>query len=145
FFYRQMPQLIEKGYLYIAQPPLYRAAKGKSQRYLKDDRALEDYLITAGLDGAILKLADGQQLASADLRRVVDHAAQAKHLMLPVIRKVGSAPVVEQAAIMGALNPQTASDPTIAEAIAKRLDALSPLSERGWTGLSDQDGGLAFK
>ena len=144
FFYRQMPQLIEKGYLYIAQPPLYRAAKGKSQRYLKDDRALEDYLITAGLDGAILKLADGQQLAAADLRRVVDHAAQAKHLMQPVIRKVGSAAVVEQAAIMGALNPQTASDPTIAQAIARRLDDLSPLSERGWTGLSDQDGGLAF-
>ncbi|HVO04508.1 MAG TPA: DNA topoisomerase (ATP-hydrolyzing) subunit B [Candidatus Cybelea sp.] len=145
FFYRQMPEIIEKGYLYIAQPPLYRAVKGKSQRYLKDNRALEDYLITAGLEGAVLRLASGQQLAHADLRRVVDLAAQASHLMQPVIRKVGSSAVVEQAAIMGALNPQAATDPAVAEAIAKRLDAITPADERGWTGLADQDGGLAFQ
>jgi DNA gyrase subunit B len=140
-----MPDIIEKGYLYIAQPPLYRAVKGKSQRYLKDDRALEDYLIAAGLDGAVLQLASGQQLGHADLRRVVDMAAQAAHLMQPVIRKVGSSAVVEQASIMGALNPQAAKDPAVAEAIAKRLDAISPPEERGWTGLADQDGGLGFQ
>jgi DNA gyrase subunit B len=145
FFYRQMPEIIEKGYLYIAQPPLYRAVKGKSQRYLKNERALEDYLITAGLDGAVLQLGNGQQLASADLRRVVDMAAQAAHLMQPVIRKVGSSAVVEQAAIMGALNPQAARDPALADAIAKRLDSISPPGEQGWTGLADQDGGLGFQ
>ncbi|HVM85774.1 MAG TPA: DNA topoisomerase (ATP-hydrolyzing) subunit B, partial [Candidatus Binatia bacterium] len=145
FFYRQMPDIIEKGYLYIAQPPLYRAVKGKSQRYLKNERALEDYLITAGLEGAVLHLASGQQLALADLRRVVDLAAQASHLMQPVIRKVGSSAVVEQAAIVGALNPKSATDPAIADAIAKRLDAISPAEERGWTGLADQDGGLGFQ
>jgi len=145
FFYRQMPEIIEKGYLYIAQPPLYRAVKGKSQRYLKNERALEDYLITAGLEGAVLQLGNGQQLAHADLRRVVDMAAQAVHLMQPVIRKVGSGAVVEQAAIMGALNPKSAMDPAVADAIAKRLDSISAPEERGWKGLADQDGGLAFQ
>jgi DNA gyrase subunit B len=145
FFYRQMPEIIEKGYLYIAQPPLYRAVKGKSQRYLKNDSALEDYLITGGLDGAVLQLANGQQLGHSDLRRVVDMAAQASHLMQPVVRKVGSGAVVEQASIMGALNPKSAKDPAIADAIAKRLDAISPPGEQGWKGLADQDGGLAFQ
>jgi DNA gyrase subunit B len=140
-----MPALIENGYLYIAQPPLYRAARGKSERYLKDDRAMEDYLIGNGLEDAVLRLANGSQIAGADLRRLVDLAAQARGLMQPVIRKVGSADVVEQAAIAGALNPPAASDPNIAAAIAKRLDTLSPAHERGWTGLADQDGGLAFQ
>ncbi len=145
FFYRQMPQLLEKGYLYIAQPPLYRAARGKSERYLKDDRALEDYLITGGLEDAVLRLESGAQIAGSDLRRLVDLAAQARALMQPIIRKVGSVDVVEQSAIAGALNPQAASDPNIAQLIARRLDALSPANERGWTGLADQDGGLAFQ
>jgi DNA gyrase subunit B len=145
FFYRQMPQLIEKGYLYIAQPPLYRAARAKSETYLKDDRALEEFLINLGLDGAVLRLGGGARIAGADLRRVVDQATGALHLMEPLIRKVGSADVVEQAAILGALNPQSAADPLVAAAIAKRLDDLAPEAERGWTGVADQDGGLAFK
>ena len=65
FFYRQMPELIEKGYLYIAQPPLYRAKKGSSERYLKDERALESFLIDAGIEGAVLRLHDGTQVAGA--------------------------------------------------------------------------------
>ncbi|WP_374368851.1 DNA topoisomerase (ATP-hydrolyzing) subunit B [Dongia sp.] len=145
FFYRQMPQLIEKGYLYIAQPPLYRAAKGKSERYLKDDRAREDYLTSLGVEGAVLTLGSGAQLIGADLRRVVDLAANAKHLMEPLIRKVGSANVVEQAAIIGALNPTDAAKPDIAATVAARLDALSPVTARGWSGLADAQGGLAFK
>ncbi len=145
FFYRQMPEVIEKGYLYIAQPPLYRAARGKSETFLKDDRAYEEFLINLGLEGAILKLGTGAQIAAADLRRVLDQAINAKHMMEPLVRKVGSADVVEQAAIAGALNPQSAADPAVAQAIAARLNALAPEAERGWTGLADQDGGLAFK
>jgi DNA gyrase subunit B len=145
FFYRQMPELIEKGYLYIAQPPLYRAAKGKTEHYLKDDAAREDYLINLGLDGAVLTLGSGAQVAGADLRRVVDMAAQAKHLMEPLIRKVGSVNVVQQTAILGGLSPQAAANPELAAAIAAKLDTLSPATERGWSGLSDSEGGLAFK
>ena len=143
FFYRQMPEMIEKGYLYIAQPPLFRAARGKSETFLKDSRAYEEFLINLGLEGAILKLGTGAQIGGADLRRVLDQANTAKHLMEPMVRKVGSSDVVEQAAIVGALNPQSAADPAVAKVIAERLDALAPEPERGWTFLADQDGGLA--
>jgi len=145
FFYRQMPEVIEKGYLYIAQPPLFRAARGKSETFLKDNRALEEFLLNLGLEGAMLRLGTGAQVAAQDLRRVLDQAMVAKHLMEPLVRKVGSPDVVEQTAIMGALNPQSAADPAVAQAIAARLDALAPEAERGWNGLADQDGGLAFK
>ena len=115
FFYRQMPEVIEKGYLYIAQPPLFRAARGKSETFLKDSRAYEEFLINLGLEGAMLKLGDGAHIGGADLRRVLDQANTAKHLMEPMVRKVGSSDVVEQAAIAGALNPQSASDPAVAQ------------------------------
>ncbi|HEX6103206.1 MAG TPA: DNA topoisomerase (ATP-hydrolyzing) subunit B, partial [Alphaproteobacteria bacterium] len=77
FFYRQMPALIEKGFLFIAQPPLYRAKRGHSEVYLKDDRALESYLVTSGLDEAVLELGDGAQIAGPELRRLVERASQA--------------------------------------------------------------------
>jgi len=145
FFYRQMPEVIEKGFLYIAQPPLYRAARGKSETYLKDDRALEEFLVNLGLEGAVLKLGGGARIAGQDLRRVVDLATACMHTMEPLIRKVGSADVVEQATILGALNPQAAANQAVADAIARRLDDLAPEAERGWAGLADQDGGLGFK
>ncbi len=104
FFYRQMPQLIEKGYLYIAQPPLYKAKRGKSEVYLKDDPALENHLIDAALDEAVLELADGSQRAGADLKELVQQARRIKGLLQPLIRHVGSADVVEQTAIAGALH-----------------------------------------
>ena len=148
FFYRQMPELIEKGHLYIAQPPLFRVARGKAERYLKDQRALDEYLIQSGIDGVVLRLGDGQQIAAEDLRRLVEQANSARGLMQSLIKKAGNARVVEQAAIAGALNPDIIPDQgRAAEAaayIARRLDLLSPLEERGWAGAAEPDGGLAF-
>ncbi|HEX4570960.1 MAG TPA: DNA topoisomerase (ATP-hydrolyzing) subunit B [Dongiaceae bacterium] len=148
FFYRQMPDLIDKGYLYIAQPPLYRAKKGSSERYLKDERALESFLIDAGIEGTVLRLHDGDQIAGQDLRRLVDRASLCRLHMQPLIRKVGSADVVEQAAIAGALNPEIIPDRERARQaatyIARRLDSLTTPENRGWMGEAQEDGGLAF-
>jgi len=148
FFYRQMPDLIDKGFLYIAQPPLFKVTRSKSERYLKDQHQLDDYLIDAGIDGVTLRLSDSQQIAGQDLRRLVEQANTARGLMQPLIKKVGNAAVVEQAAIAGALNPEIIPDQARAAAaatyIARRLDSLSPPEERGWVGAAEPDGGLAF-
>ncbi len=148
FFFRHMQAVIEKGYLYIAQPPLYRVKKGKSERYLKDDRALEDYLISTAIEDVVLVLFDGGERAGADLRQLVDRARLARMALAPLGRKVGSPAVVEQAAIAAALTPELLGNPAAAgEAaayIAKRLDKLAGEHERGWTGLADAKLGLVF-
>ncbi len=148
FFYRQMPALIEKGYLYIAQPPLYRAKKGSSERYLKNERQLEDHLIEGALDGTLLRLHDGVSIGAGDLRRLVERARVARHSMQPLARKVGSARVIEQAAIAGALNAERLDvrDNAVQAAayIATRLDLLELPEERGWEGRAEEDGGLSF-
>ena len=148
FFYRHMQAVIDKGYLYIAQPPLYRVKKGKSERYLKDDRALEDYLISTAIEDVVLVLFDGGERAGEDLRQLVDRARLARMALAPLGRKVGSPAVVEQAAIAAALTPELLGNPAAAgEAaayIAKRLDKLAGEHERGWTGLADAKLGLVF-
>ncbi|MBL4719996.1 MAG: DNA gyrase subunit B, partial [Alphaproteobacteria bacterium] len=148
FFFRQMPKLIERGYLYIAQPPLYRAKRGNSGVYLKDDPGLESYLIRQGAKDATLVLSDDSEIAGEDLFSVVEEAQSAAKLMEPLIRKVGDRNVVEQTAIAGALNPDVLSDPeksaAAAELIARQLDVLADPLARGWSGESDGEGGLAF-
>ena len=148
FFFRHLVPVIEGGYLYIAQPPLYRAKKGSSQVYLKDDRELERYLIEAGVSDCVLELPDVGQVAGEHLTDLVEQAVRAKHLMEPLVRRVGNAAVIEQAAIAGALNPEVIDDETraaeAAEYIARRLDALGSPLERGWSGNAAADGGLAF-
>jgi DNA gyrase subunit B len=148
FFYRQMPELVERGYLYIAQPPLYRAKRGDSLRYLKDDREMESYLIASGLRDAVLTRQEEGQMAGEDLRLLVERAVRARHLMDPLIRKVGNADVVEQAAIAGVLSAEILSDEAraaeAADYIANRLDALAPDHGKGWRGAASPDGGLSF-
>jgi DNA gyrase subunit B len=148
FFFRQMPQVVERGYLYIAQPPLYRAKRGQSEVYLKDDKALEDYLMGAAIDeGAVFTTYDGSQMAGADLKEALDQARATKAEITNVSRFVPPS-VIEQAAILSALDAGLLSEPEqaaqVADFIAKRLDALADPLERGWKGSVSDDGGLAF-
>ena len=148
FFFRQMPEIIERGHLFIAQPPLYRAKRGESLRYLKDDRELDAHLIQNGVKDAVLTLADGDQIAGPDLTALVERAVQAKHLMEPLVRRVPNVSIIEQTLIAGALNPDVIDNTERAEEaaryIARRLDALARDIERGWHGEAEPDGGLVF-
>jgi DNA gyrase subunit B len=87
FFFRQMQQIIDRGHLFIAQPPLYRAKKGESLRYLKDDREMEAHLIESGVRDSVLRYPDGQQVAGSHLRDLVEKAVRARHLLEPLVRK----------------------------------------------------------
>ena len=128
FFYRQMPEVIEKGYLYIAQPPLYKAAKGKSSRYLRDDAEMDEFLIDEGTDGAVLRLASGEEIAGNELANLVREARTAKAF---IDRLAARAPAfaVEQASLAGLLgnNP----DPTL---VAPRLDLYAEEGDGDWSG-----------
>ena len=147
FFYRQMPEIIERGHLYIAQPPLYKVKRGSSEQYLKDGKALENYLIEAGLEGSTLVLANNTERAGADLREIVEEALSVR-AALDALHSRYSRTVIEQAAIAGALNPEVLSNNENALAaaayIARRLDAIAEETERGWTGTPTPDGGLVF-
>ena len=142
FFYRQMRELIDRGHLYIAQPPLYKVARGKSEQYLKDERALEDYLTEAGLEEGVLKLGSGAERAGADLRALVQEARVIRNVLNGLHSRYDRK-VVEQAAIAGVLTPKITGDPEKAKQaalyIARRLDAQSDEMERGWEGTYEAD------
>ncbi|MEL6409736.1 MAG: DNA topoisomerase (ATP-hydrolyzing) subunit B [Pseudomonadota bacterium] len=143
FFYRQMPELIEGGYLYIAQPPLYKVARGKSEVYLKDQAALDDYLIAQGVDDAVLRLSTGEEIVGQDLLRVVEEARQASRV-LEAFPTHYPRHILEQAAIAGAFEPGRVDSDLAgtAEAVAKRLDLIALEYERGWQGRQTQDHGI---
>jgi len=147
FFYRQMPELIEKGYLYIAQPPLYRAKRGKSEVYIKDDPLLEAHLFNEAIsEGVVLHCHDGTQIAGSDLRQTVEEARETSELIERLSRHVPGK-IIEQTAILGALDSEIVSNPETAgpaaEYIAKRLDAMEMAVERGWQA-SSTEGGYRF-
>ena len=143
FFFRQMPQIIEGGYLYVAQPPLFKVARGKSEVYLKDQPALEDYLIQMGIEGAVLRLQSGEEIAGADLARVVEGARQFRRI-LEAFPTHYPRHILEQAAIAGAFDAGKADADLqkVADQVAKRLDQVAVEYERGWQGRITQDHGI---
>ena len=143
FFYRQMPELIEGGYLYIAQPPLYKVSRGKSEVYLKDQAALDDYLINQGIEGAVLRLGSGEEIVGQDLARVVDEARQLKRV-LDAFPTHYPRHILEQAAVAGAFVPGAvdADLQGVADKVAARLDQIALEYERGWQGRITQDHGI---
>ncbi|HKQ96193.1 MAG TPA: DNA topoisomerase (ATP-hydrolyzing) subunit B [Aestuariivirgaceae bacterium] len=147
FFYRQMPEIIERGHLFIAQPPLYKVKRGSSEQYLKDGKGLENYLIETGLEDAVLVLGSGQERAGVDLRSIIDEAISVR-AAIEALHSRYSRAVIEQTAIAGALNPEVLANTENAEGaaryIARRLDIISEETERGWTGMPTSDGGLNF-
>ncbi len=143
FFFRQMRPLIEAGHLFIAQPPLFKVKRGSSELYLKDERGLEDYLVTAGLEGAALRLAGGETRAGADLLTLVNEARALRHVLEQLHTRYDRR-AVEQAALAGALKPLATVDDENgarrAEVIAGRLNAISEETERGWSGRAEMGG-----
>ena len=153
FFFRQMPELIERGHLYIAQPPLYKVTRGKSSQYIKDESAFEEFLIGSGLEEASLTLDSGEVRTGQDLRAAVDDALAVRSLINGLHTRYNRA-VVEQAAIAGGAQPGrrwpiSAAPTRMAEAVAARLDAIAEDTERGWTGRmstsNEGPGGFVFE
>ena len=147
FFFRQMPELIERGYVYIAQPPLYRARRGNSDIYLKDERAMEDYLINQSVQDSVFVRYDGVQIAGGDLKRQAEEARNCRHLIDTLSRQI-PAKIVEQMAINGLFDPAVYDDADKARQAARdlavRLDELEPEYERGWRA-DFENGAFVFK
>ncbi len=145
FFYRQMPEIIERGHLFIAQPPLYKVMRGKSETYLLDEKALDDYLLAEGAGEARLELHDGSQVAGGELSEIIGHARAVERALESIPAHYGRRLLV-QAALAGALKPL--EDEADAEArlrvVEERLDAISDEVERGWKGELDGQGGFVL-
>ena len=140
FFFRHMRPLIEHGYLYIAQPPLFRAKRGASEVYLKDQNALDDYLVNAGLKDAILRNGSGLQIGGADLKDLVETAITLSRAIEQLTLQVSNRDIIEQAAVAGMLNAETLFKEGAADYLVKRLDQISDKLEQGWQALTDSSG-----
>jgi DNA gyrase subunit B len=147
FFYRQMPELIERGHLYIAQPPLYKVSKGKSQVYLKDNAALDEYLIQTGLSNVVLETSGGQR-GGADLTALLTHARKIRSIMDYVPRKYDRM-LIEELALAGGLDPAVTANVSLTDArcntVAARLNAMNDELYGGWTVEAALEGGYHFR
>ncbi|WP_076072995.1 DNA topoisomerase (ATP-hydrolyzing) subunit B [Sphingomonas montana] len=141
FFYRHMRPIIEGGYLYIAQPPLYKVNRGKSEVYLKDNAQLDDYLVDGGLSGMALETAEGPR-SGADLKGLLDHARRMRTLMTYVPRRYDAA-VIEALALLGGFDPNIPDRSAAADAAAKWQGRADP--EARWTVVVSEDGGYHFQ
>ena len=139
FFFRQMPELIERGHLYIAQPPLYRAKRGNDERYLKNDKALEDYLFDKAIAEARITYADGTHYAGDEMANELVWLREAAG---NIRRLANSVPtwLVEQAAIVGALTSDPVQATSVSGALVERLNAASQPFERTWKAHADDRG-----
>ena len=148
FFFRQMPELVNGGHIYIAQPPLYKVSRGKSEQYLKDEPALQDYLIDNGLSETVLQLGSGEERAGEDLRAIIEEARSVRTFIEGVHTRYDRM-TLEQAAIAGALDVEMVQDDSKANAaannVAKRLDSVSDEFERGWSGSFNGESGYLFE
>ena len=146
FFYRQMPELIERGYVYIAQPPLYKVKKGNSILYIKNEREMDDYLIRGGCEDASLILASGEQIAGQDLVDLVEKNRKARGLIASLSKNVPEK-IIEQMAIFGLFNKEFLSSdnpqPKL-DSLAQRLDELEAEYDRGWKAEMMPDGSILF-
>ncbi|KAA6206192.1 MAG: DNA topoisomerase (ATP-hydrolyzing) subunit B [Candidatus Tokpelaia sp.] len=137
FFFRQMPELIERGYLYIAQPPLYKVSRGRSSQYIKNEADFEEFLLDTGLEETVLELANGEKRGGQDLRLIIEEARKIQRLLDNIHSRYNRI-LVEQAAIAGILTPEVFASATAAQAaadlVAGRLDNLAEELEKGWQG-----------
>jgi len=147
FFFRQMQELIRRGHLYIAQPPLFKVTRGKSEQYLLDEKALENYLYTDGIADAQLALEDGEAIAGADLADLVAKARKVREAIDEFPPRF-SRDIIVQAALARALHEAPADEAEaqdLADRVAGRLNMVADEFERGWTGAPDGEGGYVFE
>ena len=147
FFYRQMPELIERGYVYIAQPPLYKVKKGNSILYIKNEREMDDYLVRGGCDEASLTLSNGEQIAGQDLIDLVEKNRKARNLIGTLSKNVPEK-IIEQMAICGLFSPDIINNKELLEPelnkLVARLDEQEAEYDRGWSAAIEADGSLIF-
>jgi DNA gyrase subunit B len=143
FFHRQMPDIIRAGHLFIAQPPLFKVSKGRSEVYLKDQAALDRYLVDAGLQGRVLETASGAR-SGPDLRAIVDGALRLKNLLGFVPRRYDMG-IVEQMALTGVLEPGLSGD-ALAAALQRAAGRLGAGDrEARWSASQREDGTVVFE
>ncbi len=150
FFFRYMPEVIERGYLYIAQPPLFKVKRGNAgELYVKDERGLEDYLIDAALSDLTIIDGKGSTRSGKDVAELLVQARRLRNSINALTRRAGNRRIVEQVAIAGAFDDAIFEDAKKGEGyaakVAERLNAIAPKNEQGWKGSFTPVGGYVFE